>query len=122
MKNYIFDEVEFSAIVLSRLETYYKIVREKLLTKNPTFSFTKVLTQEQEKIVKLYQAGMVKKEDISEKDLSEIEDYFKEAQEVSIKVQSGEMETEFFSKEELKKLLFITEEEFNNCIIDGKKE
>jgi hypothetical protein len=122
MKNYIFDEVEFSAIVLSRLETYYKIVREKLLTKNPTFSFTKVLTQEQEKIVKLYQAGMVKKEEISEKDLSEIEDYFKEAQEVSIKVQSGEMETEFFSKEELKKLLFITEEEFNNCIIDGKKE
>jgi predicted DNA-binding protein len=122
MKNYIFDEVEFSAIVLSRLETYYKIVREKLLTKNPTFCFTKVLTQEQEKIVKLYQAGMVKKEEISEKDLSEIEDYFKEAQEVSIKVQSGEMETEFFSKEELKKLLFITEEEFNNCIIDGKKE
>jgi hypothetical protein len=122
MKNYIFDEIEFSAIVLSKLETYYKIVREKLLTKNPTFSFTKVLTQEQEKIVKLYQAGMVKKEEISEKDLSEIEDYFKEAQEVSIKVQSGEMETEFFSKEELKKLLFITEEEFNNCIIDGKKE
>ena len=122
MKNYIFDEVEFSAIVLSKLETYYKIVREKLLAKNPTFSFTKVLTQEQEKVVKLYQAGMIKKEEISEKDLSEIEDYFKEAQEVSMKVQSGEMETEFFSKEELKKILFITEEEFNNCIIDGKKE
>ena len=122
MKNYIFDEVEFSAIVLSKLETYYKVVRDKLLTKNPTFKFTKALSEEQEKIVKLYQAGMVKKEDISEKDLSEIEDYFKEAQDVSIKVQSGEMETEFFSKEELKKLLFITEEEFNNCIIDGKKE
>ena len=122
MKNYIFDEVEFSAIVLSKLETYYKIVREKLLAKNPTFSFTKVLTQEQEKVVKLYQAGMMKKEEISEKDLTEIEDYFKEAQEVSMKVQSGEMETEFFSKEELKKILFITEEEFNNCIIDGKKE
>ena len=122
MKNYIFDEVEFSAIVLSKLETYYKVVRDKLLTKNPTFKFTKALSEEQEKIVKLYQAGMVKKEDISEKDLSEIEDYFKEAQDVSVKVQSGEMETEFFSKEELKKLLFITEEEFNNCIIDGKKE
>ena len=122
MKNYIFDEVEFSAIVLSKLETYYKVVREKLLTKNPTFKFTKALSEEQEKIVKLYQAGMVKKEDISEKDLSEIEDYFKEAQDVSIKVQSGEMETEFFSKEELKKLLFITEEEFNNCIIKKKKE
>ena len=122
MKNYIFDEVEFSAIVLSKLETYYKVVRDKLLTKNPTFKFTKALSEEQEKIVKLYQAGMVKKEDISEKDLTEIEDYFKEAQDVSLKVQSGEMETEFFSKEELKKLLFITEEEFNNCIIDGKKE
>lgn len=122
MKNYIFDEVEFSAIVLSKLETYYKVVREKLLTKNPTFSFTKVLSENQEKIVKMYQAGMLKKEDITEKDLTEIEDYFKEAQEVSIKVQSGEMETEFFSKEELKNLLFITEEEFNNCIIDGKKE
>lgn len=122
MKNYILDEAEYSALIISKLETYYKVVRDKMLEKNPTFSFTKSLTQEQEKIVKLYQAGMVKREDISEQDLQQIEDYFKEAQEASLKIQSGELKTEYFTKEELKELILITQEEFENCIIDGKKE
>lgn len=122
MKNYILDEAEYSALIISKLETYYRVVRDKMLEKNPTFSFTKSLTQEQEKIVKLYQAGMVKREDISEQDLNQIEDYFKEAQEASLKIQSGELKTEYFTKEELKELILITQEEFENCIIDGKKE
>lgn len=122
MKNYILDEAEYSALIISKLETYYRVVRDKMLEKNPTFSFTKSLTQEQEKIVKLYQAGMVKREDISEQDLQQIEDYFKEAQEASLKIQSGELKTEYFTKEELKELILITQEEFENCIIDGKKE
>lgn len=122
MKNYILDEAEYSALIISKLETYYRVVRDKMLEKNPTFSFTKSLTQEQEKIVKLYQAGIVKREDISEQDLNQIEDYFKEAHEATLKIQSGELKTEYFTKEELKELILITQEEFENCIIDGKKE
>ena len=33
MNNYILDEAQYSALIISKLEVYYKVVKDKLLAK-----------------------------------------------------------------------------------------
>lgn len=122
MKNHYLDITAYSVLYMSKLEKYMQTSRNRLLESNPDFKFEKKLTETQDKMVKLYQMGSITKEDIPIDDLNQIEEYFKESQEASLKLQSGELKTDFFTPEEIKELIFITPEEFETCIIDGKKE
>jgi len=122
MKKYILDQLQYHTLIISKLDNYAKASRARFLEKNPNFKFSKELTSEQTKLIEQYQNEIIQKEDIPLADLEAIELYFKEAQEASVKVQTGELETEFFTVEELKQLVFITPEEFETCIINGKEE
>jgi hypothetical protein len=122
MKNFILDQLQYHNLIITKLDNYAKASRARFLEKNPSFKFSKELTPEQNKLVEKYQNEIIQKEDIPLADLEAIELFFKEAQEASVKVQNGELETEFFSMDELKEIIFITQEEFEKCIINGKEE